>query len=104
LRGSIRVSSFRGSIAGAKGLSGWKPQSRKGLLVSLKTQTIDMNWFKLLDASTWRARFLEAAENAARRVAEYLRNREDYDNAALWKRRELRIRKYARRVNTRDNK
>ena len=72
----------------------------------LKAQTVDMSWYRILNASEWRARFLEAVERAARRVAEYSSNREDYENAARWKNRELRIREYARRtnLNTPDNK
>lgn len=66
--------------------------------MTVKMQTIDMSWYKILNASAWRARLLEAAENAARRVSEYSRNREDYDNAARWKTRELSIQAYAKRT------
>jgi hypothetical protein len=67
--------------------------------MTLTAQTVDMRWYRIMNASTWRARFLKAAERAARRVSEYLSNREDYENAARWKDRELRIRECAKRTN-----
>lgn len=71
----------------------------------LKAQTVDMNWYRILNAATWRSRFLEAAERAAGRVSKYSSNRGDYESAARWKNCELRMREYARRtnLNTPDN-
>jgi hypothetical protein len=68
--------------------------------MSLKIQTVDLSWYRILHASTWRASFLEAAGNAATRVAEYSRNRNDYENAVRWEHRALLIREYAERKNT----
>jgi hypothetical protein len=72
--------------------------------MTLKMQTVDMSWYRIFRASTWRAFFLGAAENAAGKVSKYSWNRGDYENAALWKRRELGIREYAKRGSAADEK
>lgn len=73
--------------------------------MTLKAQTVDMSWYGILNASAWRTRLLTAAERAARRVSEYSSNCEDYESAARWKDREIRIREYVKRtnLNTPDN-
>jgi hypothetical protein len=63
-----------------------------------------MSWHRILHVSTWRATFLEAAENAARRVSKYSWNRGEYENAARWKSRELFIREYLKRMHDSDGK
>jgi hypothetical protein len=70
--------------------------------MSSKMQTVDMS-YRILHASTWRASFLEAAGSAATRVAEYSRNRNDYENAARWERRAHLIREYAKRKRIKNN-
>jgi hypothetical protein len=72
--------------------------------MSLEMQTVDVSWHRFFRASTWRASFFVAAEYAARRVSKYSWNRGDYDNAALWKSRELFIREYAKRAQSGDDK
>ena len=65
--------------------------------MTLKMQTVDVSWYRIFRAATWRAFFLEAAVGAAGKVSKYSWNRGDYENAALWKSRELGIREYAKR-------
>jgi hypothetical protein len=70
----------------------------------LNMQTVDMGWYRIFRAATWRTFFLEAAENAAGRVSKHSWNRGDYENAARWKSRELSIRDYAKRVHSPEEK
>jgi hypothetical protein len=70
----------------------------------LNMQTVDMSWYRIFRASTWRAFFLEAAENAAGRVSKYSWNRGDYENAARWKSREGFIKEYAKRIHAKGEK
>ena len=69
-----------------------------------KMQTVDMSWYRILHSSTWRATFIEAAGNAAKRVSKYSWDRGDYENAARWKSRELSIRDYAKRMHSTEQK
>ena len=70
----------------------------------IKMQTVDMSWYRILQPSTWRATFLEAAGNAARRVSKYSWDRGDYENAARWKSRELFLREYAKHTQIKEDK
>jgi hypothetical protein len=70
----------------------------------IKMQTVDMSWYRILQPSTWRATFLEAAGSAARRVSRYSMDRGDYENAARWKSRELFLREYAKHTQIKDHK
>jgi hypothetical protein len=70
----------------------------------IKMQTVDMSWYRVLQPSTWRATFLEAAGNAARRVSKYSTDRGDHENAARWKTRELFFREYAKYKQIKDDK
>ena len=70
----------------------------------IKMQTVDMSWYRIFQFSTWRATFLEAAGNAARRVSKYSTDRGDHENAARWKSRELFIREYAKHKHIKDDR
>jgi hypothetical protein len=70
----------------------------------IKMQTVDMSWYRILHSSTWRATFIEAAGNAAKRVSKYSWDRGDYENAARWKSWELFLREYTKRSQIKDDK